>query len=247
MRPCIVRALSTAGLLLTLAACAEREAPPAEAAPVPLTFRSIESTDIGLPAPRPGEWEETILERPIEGGTAYVYAIADDSEHLYGAIAFDGEELARGVGPVGGPQPAYDAELLSIAEISFGGKRVIRFKGVYGANAPVAVYADAEKEEADTVLLRVDTGNAMEVDLDGDGTEEVVSEHGLPSQAYVYRWEGGRFEYADVNEALDADSVRYVAGAGVFEAYSISTETTTDYRYAPQGLTLVEAEGEKNR
>ncbi|WP_309120009.1 hypothetical protein [Paenibacillus sp.] len=237
--------LSAAGLLLTVVACAENEASPIENAPIPLSFQTIESSDIGLPAPRPGEWEETILERPIEGGTAYVYAIADDSEHLYGAIAFDGEERARGVGPVGGPQPAYDDELLSIAEISLAGKRVIRFKGVYGANAPVAVYADADSAGGDVVLLRVDTGNASEVDLDGDGAEEVVSAHGLPSQAYVYRWDGERFEFADVNEALDADSVRYVPDADVFEAYSSSTETTTDYRYAPQGL--IRAEAEKNR
>jgi hypothetical protein len=232
------------GLALTAAACGdERGASPEEAvSAIPLEFRPIESTDLGMPKPRPGEWATTIAERRIAGGTAYVYTLKEVPEHIYGAVAFDGEEFALGVGPIGGPQQTYDSETVSIVEMQLVGKSVVRFKGVYGANAPVTVYAESERDMDDIVLLRVDTGHAAVVDLDGDGTEEVVSEYGTPQSTYVYRWDGERFETADVNEALQADSVRFVPEEGLFAAESTGEPSASRYRYSAQGLTHVPAE-----
>jgi len=221
--------------LLPVAGCGREDAARKDAAPVPLAFRAIESTDIGMPRPRPGDWEATILEPPVAGGTAYAYTVASDPGVVYGAVALEGQELAYGIGPFGDAPRAPDPELLSIKEITLVGKPVVRFKGVYGANAPVTVYVEIEDGSA-TELLRVATGHATEIDLDGDGAEEIVSEHGTPSSAHLYRWDGERYQVADLNEALGAESVRYVTETGRFEAGSVSAGKAREYRYAPEGL-----------
>lgn len=65
--------------------------------------------------------------------------------------------------------------------------------------------------EAVIPFLKIDTGHAKEVDLDGDGTIEIVATHGTPMASSIYKRENNEFFSSSVNEALDVESAWLLA------------------------------------
>ncbi|WP_152970627.1 hypothetical protein [Bacillus sp. FJAT-28004] len=141
------------------------------------------------------QMEQLFKEQEISGGKISIYSKSGDAEQVYGA--FESEAGLYELGVVGGVHPQNNDELLSIKEMELYGKSLIRINGVFGANAPIQNYFEMADGKPNPFLL-VDTGHAEEVDLDGDGIEEVVSKHGLPLLTFVYKWEDGAFKVGEV-------------------------------------------------
>jgi hypothetical protein len=146
-----------------------------------------------------------IKEQSVTGGAIIIYSKNDDNEFIFGAYQTN-EGTLYDLGAVGGMSPQLDDELLSIKELSLFNKSLVRIKGVFGANAPIQNYYSIEDGRL-IPFLRVDTGHAEELDLDGDGTVEIVSSHGTPIHTYIYKWADGKFSVVNVNESLNAVSV----------------------------------------
>lgn len=160
-------------------------------------------------------------------GEIIIFSKQDDNEFIYGA--YETKDTLYELGVVGGLSSQLDDELLSIKEIKLFNKSLIRIKGVFGANAPVQNYFSIEDGKA-VPFLRVETGHATEVDLDDDGTEEIISSHGTPISTYIYKWEDGEFSISNVNEALGATSV-YLNEEKQFEAFFNNTNTIKLFEY----------------
>ncbi|MGO4184813.1 hypothetical protein AB4Z17_26950 [Paenibacillus sp. TAF43_2] len=141
------------------------------------------------------QMEQLIKEQNISGGKISIYSKSGDVEQVYGA--FESEAGLYELGAVGGMHPQNNDELLSVKELELYGKLLIRIDGVFGANAPIHNYFEM-KDGSPIPFLLVDTGHAEEVDLDGDGIEEVLSKHGLPLLTFVYKWEDGAFKLGEV-------------------------------------------------
>ncbi|HZG84591.1 hypothetical protein [Paenibacillus sp.] len=175
---------------------------------------------------------DIVKEQPAAGGTVQFYVKADEAEHVY--AAFRTPQGFFDLGAIGGRQPLWDDETLFAAEVEAGGTKLLRTKGVYGANAPVQRYF-AVADGTVVSALRIDVGHADEVDLDGDGAAEIVASHGAPISTYIYKRENGSFLVANLNDALRAESVRYVGG-GTFEASVAGDPKAARYVYAGGAL-----------
>ncbi|MNI89160.1 hypothetical protein D3C73_1465300 [compost metagenome] len=92
-------------------------------------------------------------------------------------------------------------------------------------------------------MLLVDNGHASEKDVDRDGSPEVVSAHGTPMTAYLYRWHNGHAEEASLNDALQADSVVF-RDDFIYEASDFSASGVREYRLIPEGLIPVQPAAE---
>lgn len=168
-------------------------------------------------------------------GKIIIFSKRDDNEHIYGAYKTKNTFYELGV--VGGLSSQMDDELLSIKELLLFNKSLIRIKGVFGANAPVQNYLSMEDGKI-IPFLRVETGHATEIDLDGDGTVEIVSSHGTPNQSYIYKWSDGKFTVTNVNEALGATSVN-LNDEKQFEAFFNKNDTNNLYEYNSGVLKLL--------
>lgn len=179
---------------------------------------------------------KTVKEQSIDGGTVIIYSKQDDQENIYGA--FKTKDAKYELGVVGGfSLQMDDYELLSIKELAFNGKSLLCIIGVFGANAPVQNYFSLENGEI-TPFLRVDTGHAVELDLDDNGTTEIVSSHGTPNQSYVYKWEKDRFYVSNINDTLNATSV-YLDEESQFNVSYEDPNTIEKYKYQSGSLILL--------
>jgi hypothetical protein len=180
------------------------------------------------------EDKEIVKEQEVLAGKIIIFSKRDDNEHIFGA--YRTKDTLYELGIVGGLSSQMDDELLSIKELKLFNKSLIRIKGVFGANAPVQNYFSMEDGKI-VPFLRVETGHATEVDLDGDGTVEIVSSHGTPIQTYIYKRSDGKFTVVNVNEALGATSV-YLNDEKKFEAFFNKTDTNNLFEYNSGGLNL---------
>ncbi|MFC5531206.1 hypothetical protein [Cohnella yongneupensis] len=179
---------------------------------------------------------DILLEKPVDGGTIIAYAKPKDAENVYAQYRTEAARYELGV--VGGLSPKMDDEQLSVTTLELYGRSLVRINGVFGANAPVQNYYALEDDGGIAPFLRVDTGHAQEIDLDGDGTTEIISTYGLPTQTYVYAYEDNRFKMADVNAALGALAV-YLGNNGGFEAnYELGSAVAAHYDYTKGMLKL---------
>lgn len=174
-----------------------------------------------------------LKEKRVAGGKVTLYTKREDDENIYGLFQTDDTQYDLGI--VGGQNPALDDEILSVTELPLFNKILIRIKGLFGANAPVQNYF-LNDDGIIKPFLRIDTGHAIEVDLDADGHVEIVATHGMPNQTYIYEWREGKFLLTDVNEMLAATSVFYNDDNKMFEAYYGESDTTEFLKYSSKGL-----------
>lgn len=179
--------------------------------------------------------ENIIKEQSISIGQIILYTKKDDNENVYGA--FKNKVNTYDLGVIGGNSPQNIDELLTIKELKLFDKPLIRIDGVFGANSPIQNYFSIEEGELNP-FLRVDTGNVTEIDLDGNGINEIVSSHGTPMTTYIYKWNNGEFVVSNINEALNALSVNLNVN-NQFEAWYKDSEKPVKYQYNSGVLELL--------
>lgn len=222
-------------LLLTSAGCglAEvREPQPAESAAavgagqVELRFDDVPKQRVT--ALSEDETAGGVFKREWLGaGEVIFYAKRGDHEYVYGAIRT--EDGLYGLGAIGSVSSMHDLSLFGVREMELSGEPVIRLDGVLGANAPLHLYASIDKGSVEP-LLRVDTGHAAEIDLDGDGSSEIVAVHGTPASTHLYRASRRGWEAVSLNDALGAFSV-FLLPDGGFEVLAEPGEPAAIYDY----------------
>lgn len=196
-----------------------------QADPITLQFMPVEDVQ-EIHEVRQIAEEKIVREQALSEGTIVLFTKQDDSDYLYGA--YKTKDAIFELGVVSGWFDNVD-EFLSIDELNLLDKQIVRIKGIFGANAPVQNYYTIEGGKINTFLC-IDTGHALEVDLDGNGTVEIISSHGAAIQTYIYKWENDQFTIADVNEALGATSV-YLNPDEQLEAFYHTTQTSQRFSY----------------
>lgn len=138
------------------------------------------------------------------GAEVIVYAKQEDADYLY--AAYSGNGSVYDLGKIAGI--AYDkkGDVTIEEQVSLFHQKVVKLTGAVGASAAYTLYFSID-DGIPKPLLRIDTGLARELDLDFDGSDEIVASSGLPINSYVYRWNRDRVEVSDLNEALGAASV----------------------------------------
>ncbi|WP_341346431.1 hypothetical protein [Paenibacillus sp. FSL H3-0469] len=117
----------------------------------------------------------------------------------------------------------------------------LKITGGLGANLSLSSYYNIDALGIPAGVLQVSTGHTREVDVDRDGSTEVVAAHGTPMSAYVYRWHNGHAEEAYLNDALQADSVM-LRDDLVYETADLGESQVMEYRLIPEELIPVDAE-----
>ncbi|MEX1031379.1 MAG: hypothetical protein WDZ91_15250 [Paenibacillaceae bacterium] len=191
---------------------------------IPLTFQSV-SNEQKIQEVSQIEDAEIVKEQELLAGKIIIFSKQDDNEHIYGA--FKTVNALYDLGVVGAQ--IYH-ESLSIIELNLFNKSLIRINGSFGANAPVQNYFSIEDEKI-TPVLRVETGQTVELDLDGDGSVEIVSSHGTPMTTYIYEWEDGEFSVSNVNESLNAISINLTDDKKFNVQYKVGSNTTKLFEY----------------
>lgn len=169
-----------------------------------------------------------------------VYTMNNDEDYVYGMLATD---TARyDLGPVGtwnyrgkGDVKAEQVELF--------GDTLLKVTGSQGANSSLSQYYRIIEGGAPEGVVKVDTGHAMERDMDGDDEPDIVANHGTPLSSYIYIRQGAVIRMAAVHEAI-GDSTLTVTADGVYETYGrgkMQAEVTGRYRLGIDGR-LIAAE-----
>lgn len=169
----------------------------------------------------------------LDKDKVFIYTKQNDKENLYGG--FSTKQSLYDLGKVG---------LLMYLDLTnitlpkeFNKKPLIRIDSAYGANFPQSNYFLLE-DTLPKKILTVD-GHVKEVDLDQDGTVEIISSTGTPTDTYIYKWINDQFSVANVNKSLDALSVIFKnEDHPVFEAY-FNDKTRKTYRFTKDGLQLI--------
>ncbi|SEU25678.1 hypothetical protein [Paenibacillus sp. NFR01] len=160
------------------------------------------------------------------------FTLAGDENYVYADLKTPQGHFDLGAAGTYNYRKADD--LHADAALLFSGWK-LKITGSLGANATLSNYYSIGGTGQPAGVLRVDTGHAAERDVDRDGVNEAVSVYGLPMTAYVYRWQGGRPERADVNAALQADSVM-LRDDMVFEATAGGSSEPQEFWLLPEGL-----------
>ncbi|WP_157643525.1 hypothetical protein [Paenibacillus camerounensis] len=179
---------------------------------------------------------ETVSVQRLEDFTAGIaitfYTLPGDEDYVYADLGTATAHYSLGsVGTYNYRKP----EDLKAAGVSVFNSRILKITGGLGANLALSSYYMIDEAGVPAGILLVDTGHTREADIDRDGTAEVISAHGTPMTAYVYRWHDGYAEEAYLNDALQADSV-VLREDLIFEASDLGESEVTEYRFTPEGL-----------
>jgi len=168
------------------------------------------------------------------GAKVIVYAKQGDDDYLYAAYAKSGS--VYDLGKIAGA--AYDkkGDVTIEEQVPLFHRKAVKITGAVGASAAITLYFSIENG-IPKPLVRIDTGLARELDLDFDGSDEIVVSSGLPTKTYVYRWNKDRVEASDLNEALGAASVTLSPELAI-EASNERNGLVNLYWYSPAQLRL---------
>lgn len=174
-----------------------------------------------------------VKQQSISSGTIIIFTQPNDARNLYGA--FKTKNAIYHLGVVGGRSPTTN-QLISITPLHLFGKTLVRIKGVFGANTPLENYFEIRGGKIHP-FLRVATGNTSEVDLDNDGTDEIISSWGTLTTTYVYKRVRGQFYVANINKALGATAV-LLNSQNIFNVWFTNAKGPIQYQYKSGTLTL---------
>ncbi len=109
-------------------------------------------------------------------------------------------------------------DLIELESISLNGKLTYKLSGFVGANTPVTIYVEIVDDKPQ-IILQV-TAHAVEVDLDNNGNDIIITSVGTAALTELYQLiEGYQILYVSLNNALHAQAVIYNEKDQVFEVY----------------------------
>lgn len=174
----------------------------------------------------------------VAGGRAYIYEKADDKENLHGGFAAGG--AFYDLGAVGSNWGSPD-NLTYVKTLELYGKTVVKFQGVFGSHVANTSYFSIE--QGIPVPLLATQGIASEMDIDGDGIKEIITElSGTIPAVNISEWDGVSFKTASVDKGLGAGSVTFNREDGSLSAYYKRTDSADTeiirYCYDGEGMQL---------
>lgn len=121
-----------------------------------------------------------------------------ENSHVHGGINL--KDKFYDIGEV-----SVDRNLMGIEEVQVFGEKAVKIYGILGANYAQAFYfmVDQRLEES---VIQVD-GNTVEIDLDDDGQEEIVSTSGTIPETKIFLFKEGTIYVSDINKSIGAKSV----------------------------------------
>ncbi|MCD1261575.1 hypothetical protein B5M42_022490 [Paenibacillus athensensis] len=201
---------------------------------VELRFGPIESA-LPLAVIKPDQLASVIAVWPLaDGGKVLLYQTPADNENVYAALQTDTELFA--VGPIG-----YTAQpdQYEVSEVEALHGAYVKIIGACGANCPISAYVRLGQPVP--VLLRIEA-HTEEVDLDGDGSCEIVASVGTLAETTVYTVVRGEPAVANLNALLHASLVIYNKQSGVFQAQG-PQGAASGWRWSKNRLTRVAPAG----
>lgn len=147
---------------------------------------------------------EVIERRKIADGEFFLYKKANDLyEELYGGLRIGEKDYHFGQIGYGN-----DTSAITIESVEALGRKLLKVNGFRGANYRVTYYLHLQNQVL-SVFLYVDGGAHYEGELDGDPV--IIGSHAASTsfQTILYRMEGEKLVFADLNKQLhEAGSVR---------------------------------------
>lgn len=165
----------------------------------PLEFFQIGNEKVEIL--NPDDIKSVVKEKIIDKGVSAFIFIDRENNELKGGINLNGKYYY--VGQVSMENTPED--LIGIEEVQVFGKKAVKIYGILGANYAQVYYWFFHKKPEESIIQI--NGNAIEIDLDDDGKNEIVSTLGTVSEARIYILKEGRVYASDINESIGAESV----------------------------------------
>jgi len=144
---------------------------------------------------------EIVQERHINSDISVLLFKNQDIDEISGAIKYNGEYFY--IGQVSMNNTTED--LMGIDIVSVFGRKAVKIYGILGANYAQAYYWLYEDGLEDSII-RVD-GHSKEIDLEGDGINEIISQLGTAPQTTIYIVNEKEVIASDINESINARAV----------------------------------------
>lgn len=196
---------------------AQDASPPKSSKDYPVSFDLVyrQATDIiqPLPAIPLGNESIEVTSMPIGNDRIAVYRMKEDTDSTYAFIKSNGKIYDLGLIGYSSLLEGSDYEMKRVRLFS---QDFIKLNGSCGANCPISDYANVHVTPA--LYLHFEAHTA-ELDVDGDGQEEIVATQGTAAQTSIYKWQDGAISAVSVNETMmNAKVVLYDADKKLFTA-----------------------------
>lgn len=178
---------------------------------------------------------ETIEQYTINDIKYIVFIHENDSNNMHSGVIINDKiyELQK----ISMMEDKNNNDLFSVNEIDLYDKQLVKIQGVLGSNYAPTNYYYIENQLPQLFLHS--EGHTVEVDLDNDGTQEIISiiAEGVTTDIDIYNYNNDNLFVANLNEALNAISVIYNRDSKVFEAYFKDKPNQPKYyKYTKEGL-----------
>jgi hypothetical protein len=180
---------------------------------IPLEYREVIPNQQVHPLNEEGI-EVILQEQETANGTVLLYMKEMEPQIIYaGYIA--NNDTAYDLGSVGASQHLSTMKIIHNPITTI--RELIRFEGAYGQATPQSNYFIIQPDRVEP-FIRID-GQVVELDLDEDGTEEIIATGDLSPITTVYKVTGGSITAANINQALGAETVKLRQNEPIFEVY----------------------------
>ncbi|USG63332.1 hypothetical protein NDK47_14170 [Brevibacillus ruminantium] len=192
---------------LTLAGCNQGsvvQEPGHGADEMALHFTPLEKVDEQVGELLTENVAEILQETPWTEAVFFIYSKPNDPDQgLYGGVRIGQKQYQFG-------QIGYgrNTDAITMTPVQAFGEGWMKVEGFRGANYRVTYYLGVEKEHP-FVFLFVDGGSRYEGELEGE--QVIIGSYGLTATFFssIYKREGNTIVYADLNQQISADSVRF--------------------------------------
>lgn len=180
-------------LILLLSGCSKPEN-----STLPLAF--IEANKVKINDLQLDTIDEIIQERTIDNGARVLIFKDKEDGQIKGGINLRDKYYQIGEVSVENTPEG----LMGIEEVQVFGKEAIKIYGILGTSYAQAFYWFTQESFQESII-QVD-GNTIEVDLDNDGKQEIVSTLGTIPQTKIYILDENKIFVCDINESIGAES-----------------------------------------
>ncbi|KEO84169.1 hypothetical protein [Tumebacillus flagellatus] len=177
--------------------------------------------------------KKLIKATPTSLGTVFLYSTRKDSETLYAAFISKDKNSLYSLGP-SGSLASSNLEEVKVESLFKDHSPLLRIKGVCGANPQETHYF--YRVDQKPVALLVAQGHVVTADLDNDGVPELIASSDIPQVTFVYKYAGGGFQEANLNQQLQAASVSFDPKTKNFEAVFAGQTAPLRYSYQTGGV-----------